>query len=224
MPSICSVPACQRQVMAKGWCSPHYYQLRPAPRCSVTGCEKNAKSKGLCDQHYLRQKRHGDPLAGGIARGETQRWIEEHRDHDADACLIWPFARSSTGYGVTTAKGRYALAHRVLCEARHGPSPSRNHEAAHSCGKGHEGCVNPRHLRWATKSENCFDAVAHGTSPGFSNRGEGHGMAKLTEADVLDIRHRRANGETAASLAKEFRVHSSCISRATHGPTWSHVA
>lgn len=32
--------------------------------CSVDGCDKEPSRKGLCNAHYLRQRRHGDPLAG----------------------------------------------------------------------------------------------------------------------------------------------------------------
>jgi len=209
--------------MAKGWCAPHYYALRPAPECAAEGCDRASQSKGFCNTHYARFKRHGDAKAGRIPRGETQRWLDAHIDHDDDRCLIWPFARASHGYGVTTVGGRYALAHRVMCEKAHGAAPTPAHESAHSCGKGHEGCVHPRHLRWATKSENAVDAMIHGTSGVIDNKGENHRMAKLTEDDVRSIRRRRECGETNVSLAKEYGVHSSCISQVTNGPNWRHV-
>lgn len=222
MKPICSVPDCSRPVMCKGWCSPHYYKLRPAPPCSIEGCGKSAKSKGMCDAHFMRQKRHGDPEAGGIARGETQRWIADHQDYVEDRCLTWPFARSDNGYGVTTVAGDYALAHRVMCEAVNGPAPTVEHEAAHSCGNGHEGCVNPLHLRWATKSENALDAMAHGTKRPME-KGERHKMAKLKDADVLAIRQRRAAGVSNAALCKEYGMSSASISRITTRQSWTHL-
>lgn len=222
MKPICTVPDCQRPVMAKGWCSAHYYRLRPAPPCSVAGCEKPAKTKGMCDQHHSRLVRHGDPLAGRVERGATQRWIADNADFNSDECLIWPFARASHGYGVTSFGGRHALAHRVMCEKVHGPAPTRQHEAAHSCGKGHEGCVNPKHLRWATKSENALDAMGHGTKHTML-KGEGHKLAKLTEDDVRSIRRRRASGVSNVALSQEYRVNTSCISNVTTRKTWAHV-
>jgi hypothetical protein len=76
------------------------------------------------------------------------------------------------------------MAHRVIFEMLHGSPPTSDHVAAHSCFNGAKGCVNPRHIRWATASENEQDKVASGTS----NRGERHGMSKLSEDDVRAIR------------------------------------
>lgn len=50
-----------------------------------------------------------------------------------------------------------------MCILAHGEPPSPEHVAAHSCGQGHEGCVNPGHLRWATVAENIADTLKHGT-------------------------------------------------------------
>jgi hypothetical protein len=71
-----------------------------------------------------------------------------------------------------------------MCERKHGPAPTLDHEAAHSCGKGHEGCINPHHLDWKTPAENQADKLTHGTH----RRGERCPTAKLTEKDVREIR------------------------------------
>lgn len=60
--------------------------------------------------------------------------------------------------------GRTHTVSRLVCEYINGKAPSPEHEAAHNCGKGHEGCVNPLHMRWATRAENFSDKVIHGTS------------------------------------------------------------
>lgn len=75
-------------------------------------------------------------------------------------------------------------ASRVMCMASHGEPPSDTHEAAHSCGNGNKGCVNPKHLYWATPTENQTDRVLHGTS----NRGSAQWNSKLKIEDVLHIR------------------------------------
>lgn len=61
---------------------------------------------------------------------------------------------------------------------------AQNIHAAHSCGKGSSGCVAKRHLSWKTPSENEADKLVHGTSP----RGARCGTAKLTEAEIREIR------------------------------------
>src|SRR5579859_4466599 len=38
---------------------------------------------------------------------------------------------------------------RVVCEAYHGPPPTPQHEAGHTCPDGENArCINPRHLAW----------------------------------------------------------------------------
>lgn len=70
-------------------------------------------------------------------------------------------------------------------------------------------------LRYGTQSTNEMDKVAHGTS----NRGERHGMAKLTRADVICIR--RNVSVTAKAYAAAYNVSESCVRRIRNMKTWS---
>lgn len=56
------------------------------------------------------------------------------------------------------------------------------------------------------------------------HRGEGHANAKLTEAQVLEIRtrYRGVFGEQTA-LAKEYSVSQALISKIVRGEVWPHV-
>lgn len=54
-------------------------------------------------------------------------------------------------------------------------------------------------------------------------RGENASGAKLTAADVVEIRRRRADGERLRSLASDFRVTMSSISAIARMETWAHV-
>lgn len=160
--------------------------------CSVPGCNGNAHytakgARGWCNSHYTRLRRRGDPLAGGRPRppkGTAHKWLSDHSEHQGDDCLIWPFARNPNGYGVVKLGSKQIGAHHAMCRLKHGEPPSSRHEAAHSCGKGHLGCVNPMHLSWKTRSENHADKLLHGTH----NRGEQHSMSKLSEQDIHAIR------------------------------------
>lgn len=155
--------------------------------CSVPDCSNSAATRGFCARHYARFKRWGDPLGGRATNvGEPRRYLEAVvLPHTGDDCLIWPYGRSA-GYGAiySPAIGQNEFVHRIACAERHGPPPSPDHEAAHSCGNGHEGCVNPEHLRWATRGENAQDMVAHGRSC----RAEKAHFTKLDEQKVREIR------------------------------------
>jgi len=121
------------------------------------------------------------------AKGEglAHQWLLEHRSHpDKDNCLIWPFCRVANGRGALGYNGDTFFAHRYMCMLAHGEPPTSEHHAAHSCGKGHEGCVNPHHLSWKTPSENLQDCAEHGTTPknAFGPRG------RFSPHDILAIR------------------------------------
>jgi hypothetical protein len=154
--------------------------------CAFAGCDKKKHAAfGFCDTHYMRIRRNGDVNKKKKPRGEHGPFIANVIiPFDGDECLIWPFYRSPQGVAKTSRNGQSQIVSRVVCERVYGPPPTDKHEAAHSCGKAHEGCVNPKHLRWATPVENAQDKLVHGTNLS----GERHNMAKLCWQDVTEIR------------------------------------
>lgn len=114
--------------------------------------------------------------------GEPERFYREVVfPYGGNDCLLWPYGCSGGNKNYGMINGEYV--HRRLCEEEHGPPPTPDHEAAHSCGKGHIACVTKRHLRWATPVENSADSLLHGTRA----RGERNGQAKLTEPEAREI-------------------------------------
>tara|TARA_R100000655_G_scaffold109815_2_gene165676 strand:+ start:900 stop:1223 length:324 start_codon:yes stop_codon:yes gene_type:complete len=101
-----------------------------------------------------------------------------------------------------------------MCEKVNGPPPTPEHHAAHSCGKGHDGCVNPKHLYWATPKQNARDKITHGTS----NRGERHGNAKLTRDAVTDIRSNTTDSKD--QLAAKYGVTRTTVNDVIAGRRW----
>ena len=165
--------------------------------CSVADCDKTGKMRrGMCAVHYGRWSRHGDPLAGRDypVRGEPRAYLEAHMWDD---CPKWPYARGKRGYGHIQHEGVVKDVHRLVCEIVNGPPPSPDHEAAHNCGLGHEGCFGARCLRWALKSENQADRISHGTH----DRGERQVNSKLTADQVRLI---RADPRMHREIADEF--------------------
>jgi hypothetical protein len=98
----------------------------------------------------------------------------------------------------------------------HGPAPSPDHDAAHNCGKGSEGCFGVRCIEWKTKSNNGADRWVHGTMP----CGERQWRSKLTAEDVLEIRRLRGK-ETQAALAVRFGISRPHVSGLQCGHAWS---
>lgn len=187
--------------------------------CIVDGCA-SAPSRGrMCNTHYLRVRRHGDPHhRQRAANGELHAWLVERVDWSGDECLTWPFAKGRDGRGRLTGSVS-PQAHRAMCILAHGEPPTRRHEAAHSCGKGHEACVNPRHLRWATPVENAADRVIHGTEV----RGSAKPGAKLTESDVLAIRALKGSA-TQREIGDRFGVDGETVGNIHRGETWAWLA
>jgi hypothetical protein len=134
------------------------------PKCSVDGCDRASKAAGMCSLHYQRKRTHGD-VNGGRPSRSAIRQIEAALLTNTDECIVWTGAKRPNGYGNVNYKGKYWTASRLSCFLAHGEPPTSAHEAAHSCGKGHLSCINPKHLRWATHEENMQDMVLHGTAP-----------------------------------------------------------
>lgn len=147
--------------------------------------------------------------------GQHKRWLYSHARHDGDDCLIWPFLRNNYGYGVVRFRGPVCSAARAMCILAHGEPATPKHETAHSCGNGHLGCINPKHLRWSTRSENHKDKIAHGTH----RRGERHSGAVLKRSDVLAIRAMRGTIGIRA-IAESYGVSKSLISAVQTGKRW----
>lgn len=55
------------------------------------------------------------------------------------------------------------------------------------------------------------------------NAGSKHGLSKLTEEDVREIKQRLASGETSPSIARDFNVNARSIRKIGHGTRWKHV-
>lgn len=110
--------------------------------------------------------------------------------------------RSSAGHHEETV-------HQMVLRAFVGPRP----DGAHACHNNGDTSDNRLvNLRWDTASANQMDKVRHGTMA----RGSRNGFAKLTEAQVRDIRSELAAGTGPTALSRRFgasRVHVQHIRR-----------
>jgi hypothetical protein len=193
----------------------------PAPiMCSVPDCIKPANCRGLCQGHYVRMRRHGivgGPLVRKAAPGAIAAFINDVALHwTSNDCLTWPFARNNMGYAVMNSGTGLVSATRVICTLAHGEPPSPQHQAAHSCGKGHEACCSRVHLRWRTPLENTTEQLDHGTRP----RGEQRWNAKLTPEIVRQIRAMKGTASYSA-IGRAFNVHAMTVGNVIRRETWA---
>jgi hypothetical protein len=197
--------------------------MKRQDHCAVPDCDRPYYLKGYCSVHYNRNIRHGSPTGGRPhVNGGLIQWVRDHVSHEGDDCLHWPFARHASDgrpLATLTVDGvKYHNPCALMLTLRAGPRPTVRHQAAHNCGKGHEGCVNPNHLRWATPKENIADKKIHGTQ----NHGANVGTAKLTEDQVRQIL--KAPRGTTARLARKFGVHVTQAYKIRRGDAWQHLS
>ncbi len=134
----------------------------------------------------------------------------------ADECWLWMHCRNAAGYGRVAFSGCTRLAHRVAYEITFGPVAPRVF-VCHRCDQ--PPCVNPAHLFVGTHEDNMIDMCAKGRSL----HGERQNFARFTSAQVLEIRQRRAMGETLDSIARAFDTCFSNISLICARKRWRHL-
>jgi HNH endonuclease len=136
-------------------------------------------------------------------------------------CLVWIGQKHPRGYGRLRIGGKLRPAHRLMYELRHGPIPD-GQVVRHSCDN--PACINPAHLSIGTQLDNVQDMFERGRAN--KARGERSPKAKLTEAQVREIRARyvaRSYGNGAHVLAREFGVSKPTIQAILSGDSWKHV-
>ena len=130
--------------------------------------------------------------------------------------------RSGKGYRAVdlvcngTVSRRYV--HRLVLTAFRGPCPA-GHESRHLDGKRTNNRLT--NLLWGTPCENAADKERHGTAI----RGERHGNAKLSDADVRAMRDMRTrDGMSFDAISRVVGVQRMTVARALRGETWAHTA
>jgi hypothetical protein len=107
----------------------------------------------------------------------------------------------------------------LVCRAFNGEPPSERLHCAHLDGDKANNA--PTNLAWVTAKVNCSHKASHGTS----QRGEKHGLTRLTDAEVRQIRKKGAVGPrgTKARLAAEYGVSRTNVTDICKGRTWGHL-
>jgi hypothetical protein len=188
-------------------------------QCEVEGCDGVHFGKGLCRKHYCRLWRGGDPHT--LSREEMtleERFRAKLAPQDpVTGCIEWIGCRNKKkGYGQISRDGKNIGAHCLAWELKHGPIPE-GMCVCHSCDN--PPCCNTEHHFLDTKAGNNADM----RSKGRQAKGVSTGSAKLTEADVKEIRRRLAAGEVRRVIAADFGIHQTTVGDIKTGRTWSHL-
>lgn len=127
-------------------------------------------------------------------------------------CWLWVGAMMGK-YGCFSLKNKAVLAHRVSFELYKGPI-LKNANVCHSCDN--PLCVNPEHLWLGTTQQNTRDRH----SKQRDARGESHGMAKLTNDQVIEIKNHKGNHRP---MAEKFGITIAVVSIIRRGEGWRHL-
>lgn len=111
---------------------------------------------------------------------------------------------------------QYCSVHGLVLLAFVGPRPN-GMECCHNNGGKADNALD--NLRYGTHIDNMSDQVAHGTA----TRGERNGSAKVTEADVVAIRERRAAGEPIWRITQDYNLSGVSVGCICTGRTWPNV-
>lgn len=145
--------------------------------------------------------------------------------YDGTRCWEWKAFRNPKGYGQIGIGLKIYLAHRVSYEICLGKIPD-GFLVLHHCDN--PCCVRPEHLWIGTPQQNTDDMIAKGRLgnkiPKQPARGGTHGSRhKLSSEQVLEIRRRRALGESREILSKEFGVSANAIYNIVKRNHWTHI-
>jgi Mor family transcriptional regulator len=135
----------------------------------------------------------------------------------ADGCWTFNGFKDKDGYAFFLVDGKRYRAHRFSYEEFKGQVPD-DLLVMHSCDV--PDCIRPSHLMLGTTQQNTQDKV----NKGRQQRGNTHGMRKLSSTEVEKIRNAYTGklGEQT-ELAVKYGVSDAAIYMLLSGKTWKHL-
>jgi len=192
--------------------------------CVVLGVVAQQGVGGAQVPRVVRGTKEGD---GMRATTRIAPWTAEDIENASTpepntGCWLWLGPEQAQGYGILHIEGRKRLAHRVSYALVHGPFFEWLN-ILHRCDN--PPCVNPAHLFLGTQADNVADRdqkgrTARGEMLSAYQRGERARWAKLTAAQVAEIRAALAGGASQSAVAVRYGVTQSNINRIATGRIW----
>lgn len=152
-------------------------------------------------------------------------WSKVAITKNSDDCWEWQGSKARGGYGNffvgNGVSQKFEKASRVAYRLTYGDFPMQMY-VMHKCDN--PPCCNPNHLCLGTPLDNARDREAKnrgGNRRTPDNKGEKHGMHKLTLNQVRGIRAKYSEKNiTQEQLAKQYNVARSAISFVVNGKRW----
>jgi hypothetical protein len=179
--------------------------------CVVEGCERPVQARGYCSTHYARWWRTGTTEAPKRPSLADRLWSRVVKT--ANGC--WEFTgyrnHARGGYGRLKGHGRETVgAHQVAWMLTNGPIPD-GMLVRHRCDN--PPCCNPAHLELGTYADNSADMGVRGRRL----TGQRNPAARLTAAQVAEIRTLSMEGRTLRDVAEAYGVSRSRICQLRKG-------
>lgn len=180
------------------------------------------------------------PREGKTARGRVYLrktlaeafWPKVNKDgpvpehcQELGQCWIWTASLKTSGYGNLGYDRGNIPAHRASWELHNGSVPGGLF-VLHKCDN--RQCVNPAHLFLGTQTDNMRDCsakrrMAFHVHPERAPRGIRSGAAKVTDAQVTEIRKMGLAGVPTIEIAERFSVQKNLVNDILSCRTWSHL-
>ena len=201
------------------------------PKCAGPKKSQSARCRFCVTKAPIERANRRCPQCGGVKSFDAAKclacafitdpvdrfWSRVDRSGE---CWLWTRGSTGNGYGMfSEAKHKLVLAHRYSWELANGSIPEGMF-VCHTCDTPR--CVRPEHLFLGTNAENMQDASRKGRLVGKRKprRGEESLSAKLTAADVAEIRARLSVGESQSALGRRYGVTQSAIWLIKTGKNW----
>lgn len=161
------------------------------------------------------------PLYEVSNMGRVRSWNNGRWGRRKTPLILKPFYSGNYRYNAVGIYNEDGIStptiHRLVMLAFCGPRPD-GMETRHLNGNKRDNRLS--NLSWGTRTENVHDRNIHGTH----NKGERHGMSKLTKKQVIEIRNLYSTGKYSyANIGKMFKVSRANIGDIVRKDSWKHI-